>query len=367
MTAQRTLTLRELNRTLLSRQMLLQRQKITALAAVERLVGLQSQIPNPPYIGLWARLQPFQRDDLTALMEQKQVVRAAMMRSTLHLTTAQQHGWLRPTLQPALERALRSFYGKRTAELDIDALVTAAKPFLESEPRSTGDLRKLLATVQPGADGNAMAYAVRTYLPLVQVPPGGTWGTGTAATYTTASSYLGPDGDPDLKQAFFAYLRAFGPATVMDFQFWTGMVRLKNEIEPFRDELVTYHDENGKELFDLPDLPVLPAETPAPVRLVPEYDNLVIAHKDRTRILPDEHYKKIFLSAARVRATVLVDGFVAGRWRTERERQAATLVIEPFTGYTAAQKTALTEEGERLLQFIENDANTHTVRFEAVL
>ncbi|MEL6269256.1 MAG: winged helix DNA-binding domain-containing protein [Chloroflexota bacterium] len=363
----RILTRRELNRTLLSRQMLLKREAITPLDAIERLVGLQSQIPNPPYIGLWARLEQFERDDLTSLMEQKQVVRAAMMRSTLHLVTAEQHAWLRPTLQPALERALRSFFGKKAKGLNIDALVTAAKPFLEEEPRSTGDIRKLLATVAPGKDGDAMAYTVRTHLPQVQVPPGGTWGTGTAATYTTASSYLGPGGDPDLKRMFFAYLRAFGPASIMDFQFWTGMVKLKNDIEPFCDKLVTVKDENGKELFDLPDMPILPGDTPAPVRLVPEYDNMVIAHKDRTRVLPEEHYKKIFLSAARVRATVLVDGFVAGRWRTERNKQAATLVIEPFVAYSAAEKTALTEEGERLLSFIEDDAETTAVRFEDVM
>ena len=155
--ADRILTLRELNRATLARQMLLEREQLPVLEAVERLAGLQAQVPNPPYVGLWTRLRGFLRDDLTRKMEERRIVRAAMMRSTLHLVTAEDHRCFRPTIQPALTRALGAFFGKRAKELDIEKLVEAARPFIEEEPRSTGELRSLLAEVEsdeePGGDG----------------------------------------------------------------------------------------------------------------------------------------------------------------------------------------------------------------------
>lgn len=358
----RTLTPRDLNRATLARQMLLARESVSVPQAVEQLAGLQSQVPNPPYIGLWTRLTHFQRDDLTREMEQYAIVRAALMRSTLHLVTAADHQRFRPTLQPALSKALRAFYGKRAQGLDIDKLVVAARPLLEAAPQKTGDIRTVLEALEPERDGDAMAYAVRNHLPQVQVPPSGTWGSG-APSYITAESVLGELPPPDLKALFFRYLAAFGPASIMDFQAWAGMTKLQQELEPFLDELVTYKSEGGRDLFDLPDAPLPTADTPALVRFLPEYDNVLVAYKDRARVYDEQHKKKIFLSAARVRATVLVDGFVQGVWKTERKKDTAILNIEPFTPLPDDVVAALTAEGERLTRFIEDGAAAVEVRF----
>jgi hypothetical protein len=360
---ERVLIRRELNRALLARQMLLERARLSVTEAVGRLIGLQSQIPNPPYIGLWTRLHDFARDDLTRQMEQRQIVRAAMMRSTLHLVTRDDHQRFRGAIYPALMRALSAFFGDRARGLDIDRLVETARVILDEQPRSNGEIGKLLLEVEPGRDPNALAYAVRTHLPLVQVPPGGTWGKGSTATYVTAESWFGAPDAGDLGGLFRRYLAAYGPASVMDFQVWTGMTKLKEAVEPLKAGLVTYRDENGVELFDLPDQ-LLPADdTPAPVRFIPEYDNLLIAHNDRTRIIADEDRPKVFLSAGRVQATILVDGFVRGTWKIEKAKKAAALVIEPFEPLSAAVSEALRVEGERLARFIEDRAETVEVRF----
>lgn len=236
---------------------------------------------------------------------------------------------------------------------------------LEEAPRTTGEIREWLLTLKPEHDGDAMAYAVRNNLPIVQVLPGGTWGSGTRASYTTAESYLGTASAPaDLGAMLRRYLAAFGPASVMDFQFWSGLVKLGPQIEPLKASLRVFQTEDGKDLLDLPDAPLPDEATPAPVRFVPEYDNLVISHKDRTRILADEHYKRVFLSAARVLATFLVDGFVAGTWKVTRSKDEARLSLVPFIELSPETRTALEAEGERLLRFIEPDASTYALTID---
>lgn len=358
------LSLHQLNRALLSRQMLLERASLAPLQAVEKLVALQAQLPNPPYIGLWTRLAHFARDELTQLMHARQIVRAAWLRSTLHLIPAPLHQDYRATLLPALERAYKSFNGPRTQGVDVERLVAAARDHLNQAPRTTGELRARLLEVQPDKNGDTLAYAVRTYLPLVQIPPGGTWGSGSQASYTTAENWLGaPKDADDLTGLFRRYLAAFGPASLMDFQTWTGLTRLKDVEAQLTHDLTSYRGPDGKLLYDLPGHQLPPAATPAPPRFIPEYDNLLIAHADRTRILPEADRSKVFLSAARVRATFLVDGFVAGTWRTERSKRSAALVIEPFRPLEPATSAALAEEGERLLRFIEDDAPAYDLRF----
>lgn len=360
----RVLTLRELNRATLARQMLLSRQKVPALEAVERLAGLQAQVPAPPYIGLWTRLRDFRRKDLTRLVEQRLVVRATLMRSTLHLMTAEDYMRLRPALQPALTRAMESAAGKRLEGLDIDRLAEMARVYFE-EPRTFAELRPWLSEIEPDRDPSALAYAVRTHLPLVQVPSGGRWGYPGNAPFTTAESWLGRplSGSVDPRELVRRYLAAFGPATVADIQKWSGLNRLKDFVEEMKPELRSFRDESGKELLDLPDAPLPPADTPAPVRFVPDYDNLVLAHAGRRRMLADEYRSRIFLSAARVRATFLVDGFVQGAWKIEKSKGTATLVIEPFLTLSKEDRDALAEEGERLVSFVEDDTKGHEVRF----
>ncbi len=350
----RVLTLRELNRATLARQMLLERAAVPVSEAVERLVGLQAQVPYPPYVGLWTRLRDFRREELTRLIEDRQVVRATLMRSTLHLMTADDYLLLRPALQPALTRSMNSLTGKRIEGLDIDRLVGAARAYFEEGPRTFAGLRTLLSELEPERDQSALAYVVRTQLPLVQVPSGGPWGYSGKAPFTTAEAWLGRtlSGSADPRGLVLHYLAAFGPATVRDVQAWSGSVRLKEPVEEIKPELRTFRDERGNELIDLPDAPLPPADTPAPPRFVPDYDNLVLSHADRTRVIPDEHRKKVFLSAARVRATFLVDGFVGGAWKIEKTRKTARLVIEPFEPLSSEDRDALAEEGERLVRFV---------------
>ena len=363
----RVLTLRELNRATLARQMLLDRQAIPVLDAVERLAGLQAQVTSPPYVGLWTRLRDFRREDLTRLMEERQVVRATLMRATLHLMTAEDYLLLRPALQPALTRSMNSIAGKRLDGLDVDRLVGAAREYFEREPHPFADLRPLLSELEPDRDPSALAYAVRTSLPLVQVPSGGVWGYSGKAPFTTAERWLGRalSGSEDPRRLVLKYLAAFGPAMVRDVQTWSGRMQLKQPVEELRAELRTFRDERGNELLDLPDAALPPEDTPAPPRFVPDYDNLVLSHADRGRVISDEHRKKVFLSAARVRATFLIDGFVRGAWKVEKTRKTATLVIEPFEPISREDRAALSDEGERLVRFLAEPqgAETFEVRF----
>jgi hypothetical protein len=358
----RVLTLRELNRATLDRQMLLERQTIPALDAVERLAGLQAQVPSPPYIGLWTRLGDFRREELTRLMEERLVVRATLMRATLHLMTAEDYLLLRPALQPALTRSMNSIARKRLEGLDLDRLVGIAREYFESEPRPFADFRSLLAELEPDRDQSGLAYAVRTQLPLVQVPSGGVWGYSGKVPFTTVEKWLGRElsGSEDPRGLVLKYLAAFGPATVKDIQTWSGRTQLKQSVEEIKPELRVFRDENDNELLDLPDAPLPPGDIPAPPRFVPDYDNLVLSHADRRRVISDEHRKKIFLSAARVRATFLIDGFVRGAWKVEKTRRAATLVIEPFERLSRGDRDALSEEGERLVRFLAEPQGAQT-------
>ena len=364
---ERVLTLRELNRATLARQMLLERENVSVPQAVERVLGLQAQVVSPPYVGLWTRLGDFEREDLTQLTLERRVVRATLMRATLQLMTADDYLLLRPALQPALTRSMRSITGKRLDGVNIDRLVGAAKEFFEEEPRTFAELRPLLSELEPERDQSALAYAVRTQLPLVQVPSGGVWGYSGKAPFTTPERWLGrsSSGSEDPRTLVLRYLAAFGPATVRDVQTWSGRTRLKESVEEIKPDLRIFTDENGNELLDLPDAPLPPGNTPAPPRFVPDYDNLVLSHADRGRVVSEVHRKKVFLSAARVRATFIIDGFVRGAWKVEKARKAATLLVEPFEPLPTGDRDVLAEEGERLVRFLAEPqgAETFEVRF----
>ena len=363
----RVLSLRELNRATLARQMLLEREAVPALDAVRRLAGLQAQVPNPPYVGLWTRLCDFARDELTDLIEHRQVVRSSMMRATLHLTTAEDYLLLRPAIQAALDRSLRSIAGKRLEGLDLERLVSEARTMAEDAPRTAREFQERLVEMEPDRDPSALAYLVRMRLPLVQTPPAGTWGTGGSPGFALPEPWLGAtlaEPDESLRSLVFRYLAAFGPATAKDFQAWSGLTGMKGLLEGMKPELRLFRDEDGGELFDLPDTPLPSPDTPAPPRFVPEYDNLVLSHADRRRVIADEDRKKVFLSSARVRATFLLDGFVAGAWKIEKTKKAAALIVEPFALLSTEDHDALAEEGERLLRFATDGQPELEVRFE---
>jgi hypothetical protein len=200
------------------------------------------------------------------------------------------------------------------------------------------------------------------------VPSGGVWGYAGNAPYTTPECWLGRplSGSENARDLILRYLAAFGPASVRDVQTWSGRAQLKQLVEEIKPELRTFRDEKGNELFDLPDAPLPPADTPVPPRFVPDYDNLILSHAERGRVVPDEHRKKVFLPAARVRATFLIDGFVRGVWKIEKTRKAATLLISPFEPLSKANRDTLSEEGERLVRFVTEPqgATTFEIRFQ---
>lgn len=356
---------RALNRALLARQMLLSREKLPALDAVERLCGMQAQAPNAPYFGLWTRLEDFRHDELSQLIQDRKAVRIALMRSTLHLVSARDCLQLRPWLQPVLDRGLNGAFGKRLAGLDMKALAAAGQAMVEERPLTFSELGKRLNDRWPDRDPDALEAAVRNLVPLVQLPPRGLWGESGQATHTSAEAWLGRplSSQPASDEMILRYLAAFGPATVKDIQVWSGLNRLRDAIDRLRPRLMTFRDEQGNELFDLPDAPRPDPDTPAPPRFLGEYDNILLSHADRTRIIDEAYRKRVFTVNGIIRATILVDGFVRGTWKIVRNHGTATLVVQPFEQFSEQVRDALAEEGARLLHFAAADDDTHEILF----
>jgi hypothetical protein len=346
--------------------MLLAREKTTALRAVERLVGLQAQVAKPPFVGLWSRVRGFRRDDLIRLLQRRQAVRSTLMRATLHLVSARDFVSLRGAIQPALTRGMQSALRDRAKGLDLERVVAAAQGLLRDRPRTFDELRPLLKQRFPEADERVMGYAVRTHLPLVQVPGEAEWGFPAVASFALAEAWIGEPArvDPDPRPLVLRYLAAFGPASAADVQTWSGLAGVAAALEMLRGRLLTFRDERGRELFDLPRAPRPDADAPAPVRFVPEYDNLVLSHADRTRVVADAHRASIVTANLQVRATFLVDGFVAGTWTIERKKAAAALLVRPFETLGTGARKELAAEGDALLRFSEPAAERFEVRFE---
>jgi hypothetical protein len=355
------------NRALLERQLLLRRVRRPAAEVVEHLVGLQAQEPRDPYVGLWTRLEGFDPDELGRLLAGRQVVRSPLMRTTVHLVSARDCLTLAPLMRPVLERTFwtGSPFGRKLKGLDIEAVVAAGRALLEERPRTTAELRRHLGERWPADDASSLAYAVHYLVPLVQVPPRGVWGQKGLAAWATTEAWLGRplDPAPAIDQVVLRYLAAFGPAGVMDVQTWSGMTRLREVTERLRPRLRSFRSEAGKELFDLPDAPRPDPDTPAPVRFLPQFDNIALSHADRGHI-----------SAAAARwptdglhwSPVLVDGFVYGAWRLIRDRTAATLTVRPLVLVSRQDEAAVTEEGDRLVGFLAGDANRRDVRVSRV-
>ena len=364
--AERTLTLRELNRATLARQMLLERASLSIPAAVERLVGLQAQQAQPPYVGLWTRLRDFQCDDLAKLIESRQIVKATWIRATLHLLSAPDYLRFRATIQPVLEGASATIAKRRGGDdFDLDHVLTTARAFIAETPRTFTEITAMLEALLPDVDVGSMRYTVRTHIPMVQVPTSGGWSYPGNPHFTLADSWIGQpfSTEADFRALFFRYLMAFGPASATDMQTWSGLAKLKDVVEKLKPELVVCRDEQNRELFDLPDMPLPDGDAPAPVRFLPEYDNLLLSHTKRTRVLADEYRTKVYLPGLRVAATILVDGFARGSWTVEKKKGIATLAIVPFDRLTSQNHSALNEEGERLVRFIEPNAKSYEVIF----
>jgi Winged helix DNA-binding domain len=382
------LSRRALNRALLSRQLLLDRpglpsddaggRRARVIETVEHLVGLQAQAPFPPYYGLWSRLDRFQPADLASLLTDRRVVRIALMRGTIHLVSARDCLPLRRMVQPVIERGMRSAHGKQLAGVDAEELAATGRALVESEPMTFSQLGQALAKRWPDHPPAALAQAVRAFVPLVQVPPRAVWGRAGQSVHTSAECWLGqpvqpveaspaePDG---IARLVTRYLAAFGPATAKDAQAWSGLTGLKAVMERLRPSLITFRDEQGAELFDLPSAPRPGGDVPVPVRLVAEFDNLVLSHANRSRVVSAENLRRFYVINGIFPGSVLVDGFVAGIWRLAREGGragecgSATLTIEPFG--PVSDRDVLVAEAERMLAFCAPGASHH-IRFAPV-
>lgn len=353
---------RALNRATLERQHLLRRSAaLGATEAVAHLVGLQAQNVKPPYYALAARIEGFRPEDLSTAMADRDVVRIVTLRSTLHTHTAADALSLRPLVQAARDRELHAFR-KGLVGVDLERLAVIGRELVETEPRTMGELREALRAHWPDADPFALAVAARCRLPLVQVTPRGLWGRSGRVALTTAEHWLGrpaaPTPAPDA--TVLRYLAAFGPASVQDLQTWAGLTRLRDAFERLRPRLVTFRDARGTELFDLPDAPRPDADTPAPPRFLPEFDNLLLAHADRSRVVPAALKGRAWAGNQAYR-TLLVDGFLAGVWRQDGN----VLTVEPFGVLTRRERDEVAGEAERMLRVMSGEGS-YDIRFGTV-
>lgn len=276
--------------------MLLERVDLTALEAIRFLVGLQAQEPPDPYIGLWSRLAAFDTDELETLILDREVVRLVVQRGTVHAVTADDCLLLRPLAQPVLTQQLYSHsgYKGRFDDVDLDHVMTFAAQVL-AEPRTTRQLRQALGEQFPQHDAAALAFACRNLLPFIQVPPRGLWATPGQVVGTTAQSWIGRPvrPNPSVDDVMMRYVAAFGPATVRDAATWSRYTGLREVFDRLRPRLRTFHDEDGREYFDVPDGPLPDPDTLAPVRFLPQFDNLLLSHADRSRFTAGGDYTDI--------------------------------------------------------------------------
>ena len=362
------LSQRALNRATLARQMLLERRKATVTQAIEKLAGLQAQAPNPPYIGLWSRLEGFRREQLTEALKKRRVVRMSTMRATLHLMAASDALAWRALLEPVHQRGLRGSSHARALEgIDHAAVVKAGLALLREGPLASAELGQALALQWKDREPASLAALIRNNVPLVHLPPAGSWNSHQSAQLQPIAEWLGesaadvaPATQDDL---LLRYLAAFGPATLADAGAWSGLTGWKAVAERLGPQLRVFTGDEGQELFDLPRAPRPDPDTPAPPRLVAEWDNLLLSHADRSRVMSEEHRARVFTVNGIVRGTVLLDGFVAGIWKIERAKNTATAVLEPFTRWSKADRLGAQEEAMRLLAFAaDGEGERHDVR-----
>jgi hypothetical protein len=358
---------RQLNRATLDRQLLLRRAARPARDAVRHLAGLQAQAPLAPYLGLWTRLAGFGHQDLQDILTERAVVRAHLMRNTVHLVTAEDYLRFRPLFQPLMDRALSGHFGPRLTGLDLNELRAAATSVLTPAPLTRAQLADRLAPRWPDHDPAALAYAVTHLLPLVQVPPRGLWGRTGPAMFALAAAWLNapatppPDPAGALDDLVLRYLAAYGPASVRDIQVWSGLSRLREVTDRLAARLRRFTGPDGAELLDLPDAPRPDPDREAPPRFLPEYDNLLLSFADRSRVIRGARAVPLPPGNGATTGTLLVDGFWAGEWTITRGPDRAALQIRPFP-LGVARQDAVAAEGSRLLEFAA-PAAAHDVRF----
>jgi len=350
----RVLTRRELNRALLARQLLLRRAKLPIPRAIERVGALQAQWPPAPYIALWSRLQAFRQDQLMGAIERRRVVKATLMRMTLHHVSAADYLAYGGVILAARVAALERRAVKDAITADIDALTAELSAHASAEPRSRPELISLLGSPKLDAENPWRWIAwhlLAARAELVHTPESSVWRRHTGGgKFVPARAWLGDagaGGDEAATHLVRRYLAAFGPATRADVAQWTGATRAT--LDPAFERLAVrrFRDENGRELLDVPRAPLPDAKTPAPARFLPHWDSVLLAHADRTRILPDQYRKIVIRRNGDVQPTFLVDGFVAGLWKLEGGR----VELQPFEPLPRRMRHELEREADALAAF----------------
>jgi hypothetical protein len=352
------LSRRALNRTTLGRQLLLQREKRTPGEAMELLVGMQAQNPQDPYYALWSRLEGFDPQDLSQMIERREALRGALMRATLHISTTPDFIFLRSHLQETLAAVLGSTaFAKDTAGMDRTVLLDEGKALLEERPMTRADLARALEEKWPEMPGSSMAQVVTYLLPVIQVPPRGLWGRSGAATWTTIENWVG-SGFPsvtDLEPIVMRYLAVFGPATIPDIRVWSRLNGLRQVVDGMRDRLRTLHGEDGSELLDDPEAPILDEDSPAPPRFLPEYDNVLLGHSDRSRFFIPGIVPPGWVG------NLLVDGMFSGWWKVVRTGKESRLDVHLQRKVPRAEMRAVGDEAELLHLFAVPEAITREI------
>ncbi|HTJ84188.1 MAG TPA: winged helix DNA-binding domain-containing protein, partial [Polyangiaceae bacterium] len=342
------------------------REKLGVVAAVERVGGMQAQIAKPPFVGLWSRLESLPRDAVAREIHGRTLVRATWVRATIHLVSRRDYLAYRTTVQPALDRAVAGILKGRVAPGELGPVIEAVRAFLAKGPATFDAIRDELGRAFPKGDIRAFAYAVRCTVPLVLVPdPSAAFAYAGNAGFLPAETWLDepPSRNAALADFVRRYLAAYGPASVKDAEAWSLLGKLGDTFESLRGELVTFRDDKGRELFDLADAPRPGTDADAPVRFLPEFDSVLLAHHDRRRIIEESHRPLLATKNLFVPATILVDGMIRGKWTLARKKDAATLEIAPFAKLDKRTIAALEDEGEALARFQEPDAKRIEVRF----
>ncbi len=358
------LTTLQLNRALLARQLLLKRRRLPVAEAVHAVGGLQSQEPRDPHVALWSRLSGFGSARLQQAVERREVVRGSHWRGTIHTVSAADYLAFRSLLQPLLDKDLKN-WAHLAGGFTMKALAPAVRALIDEQgPLSAQQIAEALASRFPKAKPEGLSRWARNGLPMAMVPSDDRWGYPRPPRFMPADCWLQQPlrDDASLHEVVRRCLAAIGPASAADVRTWCGLGAMKPVLEAMRAELAVFADEQGRELFDLPDAPRPRADTPAPVRFLPEYDNCLLSHDDRRRIVPPEHAPHFsMLRNGRRPRVVLVDGFARAGWDIERQGDTARLLLTLHEPLGKALRDELQAEGEALLRFIEPDASRHRV------
>lgn len=350
---------RVLNRTLLARQHLLERSTLTTSQMCDHLVGLQAQDVPPPFVGLWSRIADFDPATVSTGLEDRSLVRITLMRGTIHLVTPPDALRIAPHIQPELEKApfRKGFNFGAMVGLDSEEVRANGEAVLGDEPMSAADMRAEAARRYPDRDAGAVLQAWLYQLPVLQTPPRGRWRDNSRPVWSRVEPWLSAPLDPTypVSELILRYLRAFGPAGTMDMQAWSRLPAMKQAVTDLGDRVRTYTDDRGRTLYDAADLELADPDLPAPVRLLGWYDNALLSHKDRSRIVGDTSAPPLRAFATNV-SSILIDGFLAGVYKIFVKAGIAHLRVSPTREWTKTEAAQVEQEAAALLAFLEPES-----------